>query len=319
MTNKEKYRRYCKTTKDVILFQRDWWLDAVCGAENWDAVVYESNANIVGAWAYPIKKKYNLKLIAMPMLTLGIGPVITYFPGQKYVSLLSHERQVIEELHKQLPSFDLFDLYFLPIYKNQMAFHWKGFIQKNRYTYCINDLSNLDKVFEEFNSSIRSQIRKAEKEITVVESEDIELFYKINSLTFKRQNKQVPYSLSYVKQIEEACKKNDCRKILLAKDKEGNIHAAVYIVWDNQSAYYLMGGADETYKSSGAYSLLLWCAIKTSSNLTKQFNFCGSMLPTVERFFRSFGGEQIPYLQLKKVNNKALKLFLSLKEHNTGS
>ena len=316
MNNKEKYHHYCKTTKSVLLFQQDWWMDAVCGINNWDALLSESNENIVGAWAYPIKKKYNLKLIAMPMLTLGIGPVITYFSGQKYSSLLSHEQQVIEELYKQLPSFDLFDLYFLPIYKNQMAFHWKSFIQKNRYTYRINDLSNLDKVFEEFNSSIRSQIRKAEKEITIIESEDIELFYKINSLTFKRQNKKVPYSLSYVKQIEEACKKNNCRKIFFAKDNEGNMHAAVYIVWDNQSAYYLMGGADETYKSSGAYSLLLWGAIKEAASLTKQFNFCGSMLPTVERFFRSFGGEQIPYLHLKKINSKALKLFLSLKENN---
>jgi hypothetical protein len=314
LNDKEKYRYCCETTKDLILFQQDWWMDAVCGANNWNAVVYENNRNILGAWAYPIKKKYNLKLIAMPMLTLGIGPVITYFPGQKYANILSHEQQVIDELHKQLPPFDLFDLYFLPIYKNQMAFHWKGFIQKTRYTYRINDLSNLDKVFEEFNSSIRSQIRKAEKEILITESDDIELFYKINSLTFNRQNKKIPYSLSYVKQIDQACKQNDCRKILFAKDNEGNIHAAVYIVWDNQSAYYLMGGSDETFKSSGAYSLLLWSAIKTSAGLTKQFNFCGSMLPTVERFFRSFGGEQIPYLHLNKVNNKALNLFLSIKK-----
>ena len=314
MTSKEKYKYYCETNKSIILFQQSWWLDAVCGEHNWDALIYENNGNIIGAWAYPINKKYNLKLIAMPILTLGIGPIITYFPGQKYSSVLSHEQQVIEELFNQLPAFDLFDLYFLPLYKNQMAFHWKGFIQKTRYTYRINDLSNLDNVFEEFNSSIRSQIRKAEKEITITESEDIETFYKINSLTFKRQNKKTPYSLSYVKQIDEACKRNNCRKILFAKDNEGNIHAVVYIVWDTESAYYLMGGADEKHKSSGAYSLLLWSAIKTSVGLTRQFNFCGSMLPTVERFFRSFGGEQVPYIHLKKVKSKALRVFLSLKE-----
>ena len=159
-----------------------------------------------------------------------------------------------------------------------------------------------------------SIIAKAEKEITVTESDDIELFYKINALSFKRQDKKVPYSLTYVKQIDEACKNNNCRKILLAKDADNNIHAAIYIVWDIHSAYYLMGGADESFKNSGAYSLLLWQAIKAAASLSKQFNFCGSMLPTVERFFRSFGGEQTPYLHLKKVNSKALKLFLALKE-----
>jgi len=312
MTAKEKYNQYCQTNKDVSLFQQTWWLDAVCGNKNWDAIINESNGNIVGAWAYPIKKKYNLKLISMPMLTPGIGPVITYFAGQKPATQLSHEQQVLDELINQLPAFDLFDLYFLPLYKNHLSFYWKGFTQSTRYTYLIKDLTDLDKVFENFNSSIRTQIRKAEKEITVTESDDVELFYKINSLTFKRQNKKVPYSLAYVKQIDEACRKNDCRKILFAKDASGNVHAAVYIVWDNESAYYLMGGADEIFKSSGAYSLLLWNGIQIAASLTKEFNFCGSMLPTVERFFRSFGGEQMPYLHLKKVNSKALKLFMAL-------
>lgn len=314
MTDKKKYRDFCKTAKYISLFQQDWWLDAVCGVENWNAIIHQSNGNIVGAWAYPIKKKYNLQLIAMPMLTPGMGPVINYFEGQKPATQLSHEQQVLDELITGLPKFDLFDLYFLPNYKNHLSFYWKDFTQSTRYTYIIRDLSSLDKVFEDFNSSIRTQIRKAEKEITITESDDIELFYKINALSFKRQNKKVPYSFAYVKQIEDACKKNNCRKILLAKDADNNIHAAVYITWDAQSAYYLMGGADENFKNSGAYSLLLWQAIKLSAGLTKQFNFCGSMLPTVERFFRSFGGEQTPYLHLKKVNSKALKLFLALKE-----
>ena len=313
MTAKEKYRNYCKITPAITLFQQDWWLDAVCGSQNWNALISEHNGNIIGAWGYPLKKKYHLKLINMPMLTPGIGPIITYFEGQKPATQLSHEQQILDELIDQLPKFDLFDIYFLPLFKNHLSFYWKGFSQSTRYTYIIKDLTDPDKIFNGFNSSIRSQIRKAEKEINIVESEDVELFYKINALTFKRLEKKVPYTLSYVNQIDEACKTNKCRKILLAKDNEGNIHAAVYIVWDVQSAYYLMGGADETYKSSGAYSLLLWSAIKTVVGLTGQFNFCGSMLPSVERFFRSFGGEQTPYFHLKKINSKTLKLFYLLK------
>jgi len=314
LTAKEKYISYCNTLPNISLFQQAWWLDTVCGKEKWNVTVHENNGNILGAWAYPIKRKKGFSLINMPMLTPGSLPVITYFPGQKPATKISHEQQVLDELINQLPKFDLFDLYFLPDYKNHLSFHWKGFTQTTRYTYLIKDLSSLDKVFDEFNASIRTQIRKAEKEITITESDDVELFYKINALTFKRQSKAVPYSLNYVKQIDIACKKNNCRKILLAKDKEGNIHAAIYLVWDTESAYYLMGGADETYKSSGAYSLLIWEAIKRSSQLTKQFNFCGSMLPAVERFFRSFGGEQTPYLHIKKINSKALKLLLALKK-----
>ncbi|MEO8759831.1 MAG: GNAT family N-acetyltransferase [Bacteroidia bacterium] len=314
MTAKEKYISYCSVATDIALFQQSWWLDAVCGTENWNAAIYENNGNIIGAWAYPIKKKKGFTLINMPMLTLGTLPIITYFAGQKQATKTSHEQQVLEELISQLSKFDLFDLYFLPEYKNHLSFYWKGFTQTTRYTYLIKDLSNLENVFEEFNASIRTQIRKAEKEIIIAETDDIGLFYKINTLTFKRQGKQAPYSLAYVKQIDAACTKNNCRKILLAKDTEGNIHAAIYLAWDSQSAYYLMGGADETHKSSGAYSLLIWKAIQYSAELTKQFNFCGSMLPSIERFFRSFGGEQTPYLHIKKTNSNALKVLFALKK-----
>jgi len=100
---------------------------------------------------------------------------------------------------------------------------------------------------------------------------------------------------------------------LVAKDAEGNTHAAIYIAWDKQTCYYIMGGADENYRSSGAYSLLLWEAIKTASGVCKEFDFCGSMIPSIERFFRSFGGEQVPYFHLKKINSKALGLLYSLK------
>ncbi|MBS1646238.1 MAG: GNAT family N-acetyltransferase [Bacteroidetes bacterium] len=312
MITKETYIQYC-LNKEIGLFQQAWWLDAVCGT-NWDVVFAKNKESITGAWAYPIKKKKGFCLINMPLLSIGTAPVITYYEGQKESSQVSHEQQITESLIQALPAFDLFDLYFLPSHKNHLPFFWNGFEQTTRYTYIINDLSDINNVFERFDSSTRTQIRKAEKEITVIESSDIDLFYQINTLSFSRQNKKVPYSLSYVKQIDEACTKHACRKILVAKDAQQNIHAAFYLVWDAQSAYYLMGGADEQYRSSGAYSLLMWAAIKEAAKVSKSFNFCGSMLPSVNRFFRSFGGKQTPYLHIKKTNSKSLRLLRAIKK-----
>ena len=42
--------------------------------------------------------------------------------------------------------------------------------------------------------------------------------------------------------------------------------------------------------------------------VTKTFNFEGSMLPGVERYFRAFGGKQVPYFCLSKTNHPLLKL-----------
>ncbi|MBE7441610.1 MAG: hypothetical protein HS119_04060 [Flavobacteriales bacterium] len=55
-------------------------------------------------------------------------------------------------------------------------------------------------------------------------------------------------------------------------------------------------------------SLLLWEAIKRSKNKTKSFNFEGSMIESIERYFRAFGGKQTPYFEITKRTSKVLKL-----------
>ena len=96
-------------------------------------------------------------------------------------------------------------------------------------------------------------------------------------------------------------------------DKAGNLHAAAFVVWQNSSAYYIAGGGDPALRSSGAQSLVLWEAIKHVSQYTDTFDFEGSMLPGVERFFREFGAMQTPYFtisrgQLSIVDRARIKL-----------
>ena len=96
---------------------------------------------------------------------------------------------------------------------------------------------------------------------------------------------------------------------MLATDENGNNHAALLLVWDKHSAYYLIGGSDSNYRNSEAMSLLMWKAIEKASLMVDNFDFEGTMLESVERFIRGFGGEQTPYYQLVKSKPKWLKSF----------
>jgi hypothetical protein len=86
------------------------------------------------------------------------------------------------------------------------------------------------------------------------------------------------------------------------------LHAGIYVVWDEQSAYYLMGGGDPELRSSGATSLCMWEAIKFVSTKTKSFDFEGSMIERVERFFRAFGAIQTPYFSITKTDSRVFKI-----------
>ena len=71
-----------------------------------------------------------------------------------------------------------------------------------------------------------------------------------------------------------------------------------------------MGGISRA--NNFAMSALLWEAILYSKNELKAqvFDFEGSMIPSIERYFRKFGGELTPYYTLNSllltIKNKVL-------------
>ncbi len=68
------------------------------------------------------------------------------------------------------------------------------------------------------------------------------------------------------------------------------------IVWDDRRAYYLVGGYDDAADSANATALAMWSAVRFTSEVLHLpvFDFEGSMVPAVERFFRKFGGALLP-------------------------
>lgn len=313
MSNKQKYHDLCKMETSISIFSQGWWLDAVCGKENWNVVLIEKGGQIVASFPYYLKRKYGFQMIQMPMLTQTMGPWIRYPVGQKYAKKLAYEKDIFSELIALLPDFNSFLQNFHYSITNWLPFYWHGFVQTTRYTYVLNNLTDVNNIYDSFRENIRREIRKAEKFVEVYISEDIELFYQINKMTFERQNKAIPYSLEFLKQLDMVLAANKCRKIFLAKDEQERIHAAVYIIWDTHSAYYLMGGGHPELRHSGAHSLLIWKAIQHSATVTKKFDFEGSMIEPVERFFRGFGAVQTPYSTIRRECRK-MRLYRHLRE-----
>lgn len=80
-TNKQKYREFCKIEINIPIFSQDWWLDAVCGENNWDVAIVERGGEIWATMPYYVKKKWGFTIITMPPLTQKLGPYIKYPSG----------------------------------------------------------------------------------------------------------------------------------------------------------------------------------------------------------------------------------------------
>jgi Acetyltransferase (GNAT) domain len=302
--------------RDVIscahsLFQQPWWLDAVAPAA-WDAVVVD-NGDIVGRLPFVRKRHLGLRLLTQPPLTPCLGPWIKTATG-KYHTQVAREHEIVTRLIDALPDHDIFMQSFHYCFTNALPFYWRGFSASTHYTYALDDLDDCDRIWAGFRENVRREIRKAEREVAVRPLEDIDVFISLNRMTFERQGMSMPYSADLVRRLDAACSARGARRMFLAEGSDGVPHAVLYLVWDHASAYYLMSGSDPSRRTSGAMSLLMWEAIRYASQVTRRFDFEGSMLQPVERFFRAFGARQVCYARLTRGNNLKGQLALLVHE-----
>jgi hypothetical protein len=309
MTAKDIYRHFAATEPSLPIFSRDWWLDATAGPDGWNVSLVKQDQRVVGAMPYTWHKRFGMKLIGQPALTQKLGPWIRPAVG-KQAKRLNNERAIMQELIDQLPEFDHFNQNWHYGCTNWMPFCWNGFKQSTNYTYVLDKLDNTDALWSGFSNNTRAECNKAtgRYKLTIRDDLSLDALLALNRMTFARQGMEVPYSDDFVHRLDEACAKRACRKYFLAVDADGRHHAGNYIVWDENSAYGLINGADPALRGSGAASLCMWEVIKYSAGVTKRFDFTGSMLQPIERFFRGFGATQVPYFHVSKTTSVLLQL-----------
>lgn len=292
------------------LFQDPWWLNAVA-PEQWREAKVIENGRVVARMPYLVRERRGVGVSAMPPLTQTLGPWIEPVEGE--ARRLSRETRLIAEVFDQLPEFDVFSQNWHHCQRNFLPAYWRGYEAMVRYTYVIEDLSDLDAVFSGFRSRARGAVRKAARQLAVRESEDIDELLGVIRLTFQRQSLQLPFERELVNRIDRACRARNASRILIAEDAKGRIHAGMLLVFDDRAAYNLMLGADPALRDSGGQSLLIWEALQRASQLSSTFDFEGSMLKGVENFNRSFGPKQVQYLSLSRHTRRGRALIAANK------
>ena len=320
MTNKERYQQLCDEEPSICIYDQPWWMDAVCGAENWDVLLYEKKGNVIGALPYYIKTKHRLRYITVPRTTQHNGVWIKYPPTGKYQTRLALEKEVMTALIEQLEevvrekNIVYYQQTFSPLVTNWLPFYWKGYQQTTRYTYRIAPGQAYQDVFSRFDYAVRKDIERAAPLANIRETDDVDCLYKMHCLTMERQGLSSSYEIDFMRQFDSVLNAHSCRKIYLAEDTEGNLHSAVYIAFDANWVYYLFSGTDPQYRKSNFQTLLLGKIIQFACDTGRGFDFEGSMVPGIEQFFREFGPIQTPFFNIRKIYTKNPLLRAAIEE-----
>lgn len=282
------------------IFEQPWWLDAVA-PEQWGCIEIKNGEEIEARWPFFKTKRASFYLYGNPPLTQTLGPWIRQREGKR-VKILSYYKKTLTNLVSFIPKRMNVDVHLDSNIKYVLPFRWLGFRYEPSFSYRFSNLDDLDGIFKGIEDSRKCQIRKAERELTITDDKSIDVLIQLQNKTYQRQNRKCPVAESTIRAIDKACLEHGARFLLVAEDKDKNIHAACYFVYDTNRCYYLMGGIDPDYSNSGATSLLLWEGIKRASKVSKAFDFEGSEIEDIERLFRSYGSEFVCYYRVYRLN-----------------
>lgn len=313
MLSKEYYKLLIKNKEiDVPLFYKPWWLDAISD-NNWDVRFTLDKEQVVGVMPFCTKRKFIFDKSYVPHFTPYLGPYLFYPDHLSAYEKRSFEKKHISSLLSQLPALDDIRMKLHWQQDNWLPYYWHGYKQTTYYTYVLELGIDSDFIYQNLKDSLKRQIFKAESLVSIEEVDDYLPVAHLFRKSLARQGSKEKIEDEVFSKIHQAAKENNAGKIWVAKNEKGVIIAGLYLLFDENTAYYLYGGYEETEAQKGAMSLLFWKAIEFSCSVSKYFDFEGSRIEGVERFFRSFGGTLKPCHFIWKTSSPTLKLLLSLK------
>ena len=200
------------------------------------------------------------------------------------------------------------DIGFPPEIKDIQPFIQEGFTPAVSFTYRISLQLDEKDLLSDFSSERRKNIRDAEKAMLTVDinGDTAEILSHLNHTWHNA-------GLKLDSEVLRKMLDKDFTFTVSIRDNNELVAVSV-IAADSSCAYYIAGGTLKNASNNGAGALALWESIKLAKKLNrKEFDFCGSSVPSIEKFFRGFGGELTPYFRVKN-NYKLFDILKSTKE-----
>lgn len=272
------------------VFEQPWWLDIVASGK-WGEVTVKEGDETVARLPYVLQKGR----ITLPPLTQTLGPWMKpeYRQFQPGNTQLSKQKELIAALLGQLPRHKSFHVTFDSANEYILPYRWLGYRYEPEFSYRLTDLCDTDALYAALNKTAKKNIKAARNKTTLVEQPTAKMLMDLLDKTFGAQGRKWPHDRDLTRRIIEKSVENGHGKLIVARDSEGNLHSGAFLLYDEKVCYYLLGGSDSAFRSSGAQSLVLWEAIRFAATVSQAFDFEGSNVEGIENFFRQFGGSRV--------------------------
>lgn len=241
-------------------------------------------------------------IVDMPLLVHALGPIVApQFAGANFPKSLK-EFSILSDLIAQLPKASHTSFRLHRGSTNTLAFEAAGFSTNCSFTIEIPP-AIAPLLWSQMRDKTRNVVRRAQECLTVSVVTEVDLFLDFYEHNLQSRDRKNVYQHDICSRLLKECIKRNTGRIIAAKDRYGQMQAAVFTAWDVETEYYFM--ATRCPQSmNGANSLLIWEALQHASSQGLTFDMdglhvVGGNVPNL-LLLTGFGGHIKPRFQVHK-------------------
>jgi len=277
--DEEKYNKCISNSLESLIYGYSWYLDIVC--DQWGVFVLDDYRAVM---PIPFRKKLLIKYVHPPLWTLQLG----IFSIEKEYSVEAFVKAVKKKFR------------FIELRLNSQNKFLEGNAEERHFQELILDKSTED-LRKSYQSDRRKDLKKAEKfGLTKKWNDDPKLLIQLFKDNVGKRTPEIkPKDYLNLEKLLIKCIEKDQGEILSIYQK-GQLVASAFFLKHHNSVTILCSSTDFSNRNNGANTFLIDTAIQKYLMKFRVFNFGGSSMSGIAKYFFSFGAKDVCYPFLKQ-------------------
>ncbi len=325
--DKKKWDKCISNSKENIIYAFSWYLDSV--SPFWEAFVLEDkNQNYVAVMPLPVKKKYGISFLQVPLFAQQLGIFSTQklssLDFKAFLILLQKRFKLVSNYPFNTTNYEDFKNEFEEVFYQKLNFNLKKF-----KTYHLSLQQNYSKIRQNYKRDTKYRINQVQRQnFKIIESNDIDLLYDFFEESVLLENGISNQAKPILKNLFNILKEKGLAELAYIQNNKSEILSGVLFVksesfcqinnQDNSITkwIYLFNAAKPTHKRDESRRWFLDKFIQEKSNLNIELNknnfenqskniiyetlldFESAQEKQIARFYASFGSEEKSFFVL---------------------
>ncbi|WP_223808797.1 GNAT family N-acetyltransferase [Rufibacter hautae] len=281
---------------ESLVYLQAWYLEVVCSGE-WEALVEIQADAYVSVFPLPVRRFLGTKKVYQPLFTQQLGLVVTagsqHTSAEEYLSLAA---SLFGQVQYQMP------------WPEEAALNLtEPWTWRRRPNYELRLAPVYAEIRENYAINLRRNLKKTSQEqLTLVPTESIQPLLELFQNTKGKELPELrPRHYQKLAVLYAQAKQHGVGEVWEVH-RQNKLLAAAFILRTAQRTTFLFGASSAEGRTHNAMAFLLDQLLQQEAGSGKTFDFEGSEVPGVAKFYAGFGAQPVSYVSLSLQPNPSV-------------